>query len=48
MQGTAAEGIIIASGLEGTERVVTTAGAFLRDGEEVQPTEATATPDTAP
>jgi RND family efflux transporter MFP subunit len=48
VQGTAAEGIIIASGLEGTERVVTMAGAFLRDGEEVQPTEATANTDKAP
>jgi hypothetical protein len=34
--GTNAEGVIIASGLQGDERVVTTAGAFLREGEVVR------------
>lgn len=33
---TGADGIVIGSGLTGTERVVTTAGGFLRDGEPVQ------------
>ncbi len=33
---TSAEGIVIGAGLAGTERVVTTAGGFLRDGEPVQ------------
>jgi multidrug efflux pump subunit AcrA (membrane-fusion protein) len=33
---TGDEGIVIGSGLTGTERVVTTAGGFLRDGEPVQ------------
>lgn len=34
--GTRNEGVVVASGLEGTERVVTTAGAFLRVGETVR------------
>jgi RND family efflux transporter MFP subunit len=33
---TGDDGIVIGSGLSGTERVVTTAGGFLRDGEPVQ------------
>jgi len=33
--GTIDSGIIIAAGLTGTERIVTTAGGFLRDGEQV-------------
>jgi RND family efflux transporter MFP subunit len=33
---TSDEGLVIAAGLTGTERVVTTAGGFLRDGETVQ------------
>jgi hypothetical protein len=33
---TGSDGIVIGSGLTGTERVVTTAGGFLRDGEPVQ------------
>lgn len=33
-------GIVISEGLEGTERVITTAGAFLRPGEVVKVTEA--------
>jgi HlyD family secretion protein len=33
---TGDDGIVIGSGLAGTERVVTTAGGFLRDGEPVQ------------
>ena len=35
---TSDEGVVIASGLNGTERVVTTAGGFLHDGEEVKVT----------
>jgi len=35
-------GVVIASGLSGTERVVTTAAGFLREGEEVKITSATA------
>jgi hypothetical protein len=33
---TSDQGVIIASGLNGSERVVTTAAGFLRDGEEVK------------
>jgi hypothetical protein len=33
--GTIDSGIIIASGLTGNERIVMTAGGFLRDGEQV-------------
>lgn len=33
--GTVREGIVIASGLDGNERIVTTAGGFLREGEIV-------------
>lgn len=33
---TGSDGIVIGSGLTGSERVVTTAGGFLRDGEPVQ------------
>lgn len=33
---TSDEGVVIASGLNGTERVVTTAGGFLHDGEAVR------------
>ena len=32
---TISEGIVIAEGLQGDERVVTTAGGFLREGEQV-------------
>jgi multidrug efflux pump subunit AcrA (membrane-fusion protein) len=32
---TTARGVVIAEGLAGDERVVTTAGAFLREGEQV-------------
>jgi RND family efflux transporter MFP subunit len=35
---TSDEGVIIASGLTGSEQVVTTAGGFLREGEEVKTT----------
>lgn len=35
---TSDEGVIIGSGLTGSEHVVTTAGGFLRDGEEVKTT----------
>ena len=35
---TSDQGVIIASGLNGSERVVTTAAGFLRDGEEVKVT----------
>ena len=37
---TTDNGVVIASGLTGNERVVTTAGGFLRDGEEVKTTTA--------
>jgi RND family efflux transporter MFP subunit len=36
---TSDQGVIIASGLNGSERVVTTAAGFLRDGEEVKVTD---------
>lgn len=35
--GTRNDGVVVASGLTGSERVVTTAGAFLREGEQVRP-----------
>jgi len=38
VSGTTESGVIIAEGLTGTERVVATAGGFLRDGEEVKVT----------
>jgi RND family efflux transporter MFP subunit len=41
--GTRNEGIVIAGGIDGSERIVTTAGAFLREGEQVR----TVTPDSA-
>ena len=34
--GTGRGGMVIAAGLEGGERVVTVAGAFLREGEKVR------------
>ncbi len=34
--GTRNEGIVIAGGIDGSERIVSTAGAFLRDGERVR------------
>jgi HlyD family secretion protein len=36
VSGTTDSGVIIADGLTGTERVVATAGGFLRDGETVK------------
>ena len=36
VSGTTDSGVIIADGLTGTERVVATAGGFLRDGETVR------------
>jgi HlyD family secretion protein len=36
VSGTTDTGVIIAEGLTGTERVVATAGGFLRDGEAVK------------
>jgi HlyD family secretion protein len=36
VSGTTDTGVIIAEGLTGSERVVATAGGFLRDGEAVQ------------
>jgi RND family efflux transporter MFP subunit len=36
VSGTTESGVIIADGLSGSERVVATAGGFLRDGEEVK------------
>ena len=41
---TSDQGVIIASGLKGTERVVATAAGFLRDGEEVKATAASVAP----
>jgi HlyD family secretion protein len=38
---TSDQGVIIASGLNGSERVVTTAAGFLREGEEVKATDTT-------
>lgn len=35
VSGTTEDGVIIASGLNGSERIVATAGGFLRDGENV-------------
>jgi len=49
---TSDQGVAIASGLSGPERVVTTAAGFLRDGEEVKvaapPAEPSAAPAAAP
>ena len=42
--GTRPDGIVIAQGLDGSERVVSTAGAFLREGELVRVAEAKAVP----
>ena len=36
VSGTTESGVIVAEGLTGTERVVATAGGFLRDGETVK------------
>ena len=44
VEGIRAAGIVVAAGLDGSERVVTTAGAFLREGERVQPVAAVTTP----
>ena len=41
---TSDQGVIIASGLDGSERVVTTAAGFLRDGEEVKVTGTSSAP----
>ncbi len=51
VSGTIDTGVIIAEGLTGSERVVTTAGGFLRNGEAVtvatpEPAAATSAPDT--
>ena len=45
---TSDQGVAIASGLSGTERVVTTAAGFLRDGEEVKVAAPPAEPPAAP
>jgi RND family efflux transporter MFP subunit len=45
VSGTTESGVIVAEGLTGTERVVATAGGFLRDGETVKVAPA-ATPQT--
>jgi RND family efflux transporter MFP subunit len=42
--GTQPSGIVIADGLEGSERVITTAGAFLHEGEQVRVDTAKAAP----
>ena len=39
---TSAKGVVIGDGLQGNERVVATAGAFLREGEQVQVAQASA------
>jgi RND family efflux transporter MFP subunit len=44
VSGTTPDGVVISEGLTGEERVVTTAGAFLREGEPVIVAEASATP----
>lgn len=44
VEGVRPAGIVVASGLDGTERVVLTAGAFLREGEHVLPVDSKATP----
>lgn len=45
---TSDQGVAIASGLSGSERVVTTAAGFLREGEEVKVAAPTAEPSAAP
>jgi HlyD family secretion protein len=45
VSGTIDRGVIVAEGLTGNERVVTTAGGFLRDGEAVT---IAPSPDTTP
>jgi len=45
---TSDDGVVIASGLKGSERVVTTAASFLHDGESVRVTSATPTQPPAP
>ncbi len=42
--GAQPSGIVIAEGLDGSERVITTAGAFLHEGEQVRVDSAKATP----
>jgi RND family efflux transporter MFP subunit len=42
--GTQSQGIVIDRGLDGSERIVTSAGAFLHDGERVQLAQAQAAP----
>jgi HlyD family secretion protein len=44
IEGIRAAGIVIAEGLDGSERVAMVAGAFLREGEHVRPVAATVTP----
>ncbi|MEZ5459366.1 MAG: efflux RND transporter periplasmic adaptor subunit [Steroidobacteraceae bacterium] len=44
VDGTRTDGIVISAGLTGSERVVTTAGAFLREGERVRTVSAAASP----
>ncbi|HEV3181922.1 MAG TPA: efflux RND transporter periplasmic adaptor subunit [Steroidobacteraceae bacterium] len=44
---TSDQGVTIASGLSGSERVVTTAAGFLRDGEEVKVTETAPAPSAS-
>jgi len=48
VSGTIESGVIIAEGLTGTERIVTTAGGFLRDGEAVTIAPAAAGSTAAP
>jgi len=48
VSGTNESGVIIAEGLTGAERIVTTAGGFLRDGEAVTIAPASAGSSAAP
>ena len=47
VSGTTPEGVIISSGLSGTEKVVATAGGFLRNGEKVSVAPPPSPTDTA-
>jgi RND family efflux transporter MFP subunit len=47
VSGITPAGVVIAEGLTGSERVVSTAGAFLREGEQITPASPTPAADTA-
>ena len=42
LAGTVPAGLVVSDGLQGNERVISTAGGFLREGEKVQPQQAKA------